>query len=82
MNKIVLLMVTMMVTLTVANSIAASAVAQAPPTGDITSMLKAEQPQAAGNVTAGAAGQVPEVYAVVCPPGWTDPQQCDVIRIL
>ena len=81
MNKIVLLMVTMMVTLTVANSIVASAVAQAP-TGDITSMLKAEQPQAAGNVTAGAAGQVPEVYAVVCPPGWTDPQQCDVIRIL
>ena len=81
MNKIVLLMVTMMVTLTVATSIVASAVAQAP-TGDITSMLKAEQPQAAGNVTAGAAGQVPEVYAVVCPPGWTDPQQCDVIRIL
>jgi hypothetical protein len=81
MNKIVLLMVTMMVTLTVANSIVASAVAQAP-TGDITTMLKAEQPQAAGNVTAGAAGQVPEVYAVVCPPGWTDTQQCDVIRIL
>lgn len=74
-------MVTMMVTLTVANSIVASAIAQAP-TGDITSMLKAEQPQAAGNVTAGAAGQVPEVYAVVCPPGWTDPAQCDVIRIL
>jgi hypothetical protein len=79
MNKIVLLMVTIMVTLTVANSIVTSAVAQAPPTGDITSMLKAEQPQAAGNVTA---GQVPEVYAVVCPPGWMDPQQCDVIRIL
>jgi hypothetical protein len=81
MNKIILLMVTMMVTLTVANSIVASAVAQAP-TGDITSKLKAEQPQAVGNVTAGAAGQVPEVYAVVCPPGWTDTQQCDVIRIL
>jgi hypothetical protein len=68
-----------MVALTVANSMVSSVSAQPATAGITADMLQTEQPQAAGNVTQGG---VPEVYVIVCPPGWTDPAQCDVIRIL
>jgi hypothetical protein len=64
---------------TIPNGMLPSIIAQ--PASDVSNgfagMLESTQPQAEGNET-----QVPDVYIIVCPPGWTDPAECEVIRIL